>query len=221
MPPQSNQKKIWIFVILSFLLAIIAVSLSGYQFLQSKNAYQLPYTGSSPVAGADTCGPSCQSYITEVVKQYTGSSPIASITPSPAARPTSTPQVVYQTQTQAPKITYIPLTGGQTQSTDWADISSSAFTLNIGDYGSKASAVWDATIRVDNANGTTYVRLFDKTHGIAVNGSEISITNTSTSTDVVSGTLSFWAGGNSYVVQIKSLNSSTAFMDSGRIKVSY
>lgn len=221
MPPQNSQKKIWFFVILSFLLALFALTLSGYQFLQSKNGYQLPYTANSPVAGSDTCGPSCQSYINEVVKQYTTSSPVPSVTPSTAPRPTPSPQVVYQQQTQAPRITYLPLSGGQTQNTDWADISGSAFTLNIGDYGSKASAVWDATIRVDNANGTTYVRLFDKTHGIAVNGSEISITNTSTSTDVVSGTLSFWAGSNSYVVQIKSLNSSTAFMDSGRIKVSY
>ncbi|HSX49167.1 MAG TPA: hypothetical protein VLE44_02830 [Candidatus Saccharimonadales bacterium] len=202
-------------------MAIISVSLSGYQFLQSKNTYQLAITSGSPVAGSDTCGPSCQSYINEVVRQYTGNSPMPSTTPSAAPKPTSTPQVVYQTQTQAPKITYIPLSGGQTQNTDWVDISSSAFTLNIGDYGSKASAVWDATIRVGNANGTTYVRLFDKTHGITVNGSEISITDTATSTDVVSGTLSFWAGSNSYVVQIKSLNSSTAFMDSGRIKVSY
>lgn len=219
MPPQNNQK-IWIFVILSLIIAVASLSLSGYQFFQSRN-YQLPYTqGTTGVS--DNCGPSCQSYISEVVKQYSvGTSPMPSITPSPAAKPTSTPQVIYQTSPQAARITYIPLSGGQTQNTDWTDISSSAFTLNIGDYGSKAASVWDANIRVDNANGETFVRLFDKTHGIAVNGSEISITNTSTSTDVVSGALSFWAGNNSYVVQVKSLNSSTAFMDSGRIKISY
>ncbi len=155
---------------------------------------------------------------------------ISSPTPIPAT-PTSTsistitptPKIIVITPSPQAitKITYVPLSGGSTQNTDWTNINSSQFTLNISDYGTNPYAIWDANLRVNNANGTTFVRLFDTTHSIAVNGSEISISNTSSSTDVISGALSFWAGNNTYVVQIKSLNSSTAFMDSGRIKISY
>ncbi len=142
----------------------------------------------------------------------------------PAAFTSPTPKVIVVTSTPKPgnpQITYIPLSGGNTQNTDWIDVQGTQFTLNFNDYGSKAYAAWDANLRVDNANGQTFARLFDTTHGIAVNGSEISVTNTSTSTDIISGSLSFWAGNNSYVVQLKSLNNSTAFMDSGRIKITY
>ena len=168
--------------------------------------------------------------------------PTALPTPSPFPLPlptltpatnlvTPTPKVIYVTPTPQTisQITYIPLTGGSTQNTDWTNIPSSSFSLNTSDYaggtssayGTKAYAICDANLRVDNANGETFARLFDTTHGIAVNGSEINISNTSTSTDVISGSLSFWAGNNTYVVQVKSLTSSTAYVDSGRIKITY
>ena len=151
--------------------------------------------------------------------------PLVTATPTPVSvnSVTPTPKVVVVVQTPVPnsKITYIPLTGGNTQNTDWTNLSGSQFSLSISDYGKYTYAVWDANLRVNNANGTTFARLFDTTHGIAVNGSEINIGDTSTSTDVVSAGLSFWSGNNSYVVQLKSLNNSTAFMDSGRIKITY
>src|SRR5260221_10152337 len=151
--------------------------------------------------------------------------PLVTATPTPVSvnSVTPTPKVVVVVQTPVPnsKITYIPLTGGNTQNTDWTNLSGSQFSLSISDYGKYTYAVWDANLRVNNANGTTLARLFDTTHGIAVNGSEINIGDTSTSTDVVSAGLSFWSGNNSYVVQLKSLNNSTAFMDSGRIKITY
>lgn len=131
------------------------------------------------------------------------------------------------TQTPTPtanKIAFIPLgSSGSTQNTSWTDVPNAQVWLNFsGEYGQLAKAWWDAFLRVDNANGTTYARLFDVTHGIAVNGSEISVSNTTNSTDVESaGNLQFWSGRNLYRVQIKSLNSSTAFFDSGRIKISY
>ena len=72
-----------------------------------------------------------------------------------------------------------------------------------------------------NANGTAYARLYDVTHNIAVNGSEVKIENKDTSTQVVSGALSFWAGKNQYRVQIKSLNSFEVTFGSGRVKIVY
>ena len=165
-----------------------------------------------------------------VINQYTSVNqiPAASILPSAIPSPSGSPassvtktQIIYQQAPSQTQITYIPLSGGNTQNTDWTNVSGTQFNLNISDYGAKAYAVWDANLRVNNANGTTYARIFDITHSIAVNGSEINISNTSSSTDVISSSLSFWQGNNTYVVQLKSLNGSTAFMDSGRIKITY
>ena len=204
MLPQKSNTAIWFII---FILALFLVSnfiFTQYEFVQIKNIL----AQSTPIPTI-----------------FTVPSPTPFLMPTPISTnsPTPTPKIVVITPTPQAitKITYIPLSGGNTQNTDWTNINSSQFTLNISDYGSKAYSVWDANLRVDNANGTTFARLFDTTHSIAVNGSEINITNASSSTDIISGALSFWAGNNTYVVQIKSLNSSTAFMDSGRIKISY
>lgn len=145
-----------------------------------------------------------------------------SASPQPASAKTA-PPVSSATAKPAPKITYIPLgVSGNTQNTDWTDVSSSDTYINFtGDYGSLAYASWDAVLRVGNSNGTAYARLFDVTHGIGVDGSEINLTDTSTPTDIESGRIRFWAGKNLYRVQIKSLNSSTTYFDFGRIRVSY
>ncbi len=209
MLPHHNDRAIWfvIFVFLAFLVGnFIFVQ---YEILQIKNILSQPTTRPTtiPAQGLINQAPT----------------PVARPTPIESG-PTPTPKVVVVYSSPAAKanqITYVPISGGSTQNTDWAEVAGTAFSLSIGDYGAKAYSTWDANLRVNNANGTTYARIFDKTHGIAVNGSEISITNTSVSADVISGQLSFWQGNNSYVIQLKSLNGSTAFMDSGRIKINY
>ncbi len=205
----SDNKAIWFIIFLLTLFLAGNFVFTQYEFTKLKNSflYESRLVTTTPVPN------------------FIIQTPFPTYTPKGTFLPTitPTPQVIYVTpaQVSVPKITYIPLTGGSTQSTDWVTVSGSQFNLNISDYGTKAYAVWDANLRVGNANGTTFVRLYDTTHSIGVNGSEIFISDTGTSTDVISGSLSFWLGNNTYVVQIKSLNSSTAFMDSGRIKISY
>lgn len=224
LPKNHSDRAIWLVIFIIFIFLAGNFIFTQYEFSHLKNTNVIfrentvSSTESSPVP--DSCGPACQDYIRETVKNYlpaqAGNLTVnPTVTPTPTTKATSAP-------TAAPlKITYIPLISGSTQSTDWVTISGSGFTLNFADYGSRAYATWDANLRVDNANGATFARLFDTTHSIAVNGSEISITNISTSTDVISGSLSFWRGNNNYVIQLKSLNGSTAFMDSGRIKINY
>ncbi len=134
---------------------------------------------------------------------------------SPTPKPTAT--------TFSPKVTYIPLgIGCSTQATDWTDVADSQVYISLTtEYGNTASVWWEALLKVENGNGTTYARLFDVSHGIAVDGSQIALINTATPTLVEGGPLRLWAGRNLYKVQIKSLNSSTAYFDFGRIKVSY
>jgi len=143
------------------------------------------------------------------------STPTSGSVSSPTAKPQATPK--------ADRIVYIPLGGpGSTQNATWTDINNAEVWINFtGEYGQLAKAWWDAFLRVDNSNGAAYARLFDVTHGTAVDGSEISLSNIGTATDVESGNLRLWSGRNLYRVQIKSLNSSYVFFDSGRIKISY
>lgn len=221
-PPQSSEKFLWITVIIAVLISLASLFLSQYQIsIISKNISQSNPTPISqfisPVTNnvaQDSCGPSCQAYINTAIENQIK---VATVSGSASSSSTKTVQVVVN----SPRVTYIPLSGGNTQSTSWTNLPNSQITFNINDYGGNANAIWDAALRVDNANGQTFARLFDMTHGIAVNGSQISVSNTSTSTDVISGNLSFWQGNNTYVVQLESLNGSTAFIDSGRIKINY
>ena len=204
----NSDKALWVIIF------IFALFFAGNFIFTQLEVSQLK----NEIASLPTNAPaSVLNTLNPVTTPVASSSPITSPTATPVLTPTPKPS-----QTNPPiQITYIPLSGGNTQNTDWVIVSGSQFTFNFGDYGSRAYAVWDANLRVDNANGETFARLFDTTHAIAVNGSEINISSTAISTDIISGQLSFWAGNNTYVVQLKSLNGSTAFMDSGRIKISY
>lgn len=204
MKPHSD-KAIWFVIFILVLFFAGNFIFTQYEILQIKNILIKPTP--SPIIYTLQITPSPEP------------KPIATASFSPT--PTSNPSQIATLAPKPTQITYIPLNGGSTQNTDWVNIASSQFSLNITDYGAKAYAIWDANLRVDNANGTTYARLFDTTHSIAVNGSEISLTDQSQSTNITSGSLSFWAGNNTYVIQIKSLNSSTAFVDNGRIKITY
>lgn len=159
-------------------------------------------------AVSDTCGEKC----------------IAEIKRAIVLLSTPIPNLNYQTPSSTKKqISYIPLGGSfTTTKTDWTDIKITDVTVDFGnDYGKEAKISWEASLKVANANGTAYARILDATHGTAVDGSEISLTNNSVSTLVLSGLINPWSGKNTYRVQVKSLNSSEVFFDNGRIKVSY
>lgn len=135
---------------------------------------------------------------------------------------TTTPTVVRQSIPTTSKTTsFIPLgVTTTTTSLDWVDVETSGFSLDLKqDYGEDAVVSFEAFLKVAHSNGKAYARLYDKTHGISVSGSEISIENTDTSTIVTTGNLPIWAGRNNYIVQIKSLNSFEVTYDGGRLKI--
>ncbi|MEK7188619.1 MAG: hypothetical protein AAB685_02080 [Patescibacteria group bacterium] len=161
-------------------------------------------------AVSDTCGEKC---IEEIKRAITSLS-----TPAPVLKSN------YLTPSSIKKqVSYIPLGGSfSTTKTDWTDIKTTDVTVDFAnDYGADAKISWEGTLKVANANGIAYARILDTTHGTAVDGSEISLTNNSASTLVSSGLINPWSGRNTYRVQVKSLNSSEVFFDNGRIKVSY
>lgn len=211
MPHPNSQKIIYALLIITLLISIGGIVFSQMQISQLKEEVFVltnsPYNQYVPPTPY------------ELPVNETPSPTSTAIAGTPTPKPTPSPQAVIQ----FPKTLYIPLGGeSNTQTTDWVDVPNSVAWLDFGsEFGPYAKAVFEGILRVDNANGTAYARLVDATHGIAVNGSEIKLENNSQFNLSVSGNLTFWAGKNLYKVQIKSLNGSTVFLDSARLKISY
>lgn len=125
--------------------------------------------------------------------------------------------------TKSAGTTYIPMgTTGETTSTGWVDVDDSSVYIDVeNDYGPDAKVSWEASLKVAHGNGQAFARLYDDTHNIGVDFSEISATNNVDFEQVSSGNLPFWKGRNLYKVQIKSLNSFKITYSGGKIKVSY
>lgn len=208
-----------------FLLSVVFLSLSFFLLYKKVNKIAelsgtnmaSPTTGEErsqpPFPKIDSCGTTCKSEIQRAVSEA-----IATLS--------GKPQTTTKITTPAPtgkKTSYISLSGPiTTTSTAWVDASGVEVYVDLtNDYSKDATVFWEATLSVADGNGQALARLFDVTHGIAVNGSEISLTNNAIPTLVSSGNLSFWSGKNLYRVQLKSLNSFVVTFASGRIKIVY
>jgi len=161
----------------------------------------------------DICGEDCKSQINDIVSKAVSS--VSGTTKTAVQKEPATEAV-------SKKTAYIPLSGPiTTTSTGWVDAAGTDVYIDLAnDYGKSTYVSWEGFLSIANGNGTAFARLYDATHGIAVNGSEISTTN-GTSTQVTSGSLNLWAGRNLYRVQLKSLNSFVVTFTSGRIKINY
>lgn len=158
--------------------------------------------GENKIEYIDKCGEDCKKQIEEIVLKNT--------------KPTETVKTVSQ-------IAYIPISGSiSTTSSTWYDAPGTDFYLDLSkNYSKNATVTWEVSLKVAHGNGTAYARLYDVTHNITVNGSEISLTNNPNLTQVYSQNLSFWAGNNLYRVQLKSLNTFEVTFGSGRLKIVY
>ena len=144
-------------------------------------------------------------------------SPVASVSPSPRAQTSAS--VLTPTKKNT---TYINLGGTKSVSTNnWEDINSTDVYLDIkNEYGENAYVDWEASVNINSTSAKVYVRLYDVTHNIAVNGSELS-SNLLTTTRVSSGRLYLWQGHNQYRVQIRSTDPYLGTFESGRVKIVY
>lgn len=202
-----------IIVYINFVLTVILIGC----FIWFIFYYQKPekiinqaIQGENKIEYVDKCGDECRKQIEEIVsKNTTETIKTVTITPVPVKSKT--------------QIAYIPISGSiSTTSSTWYDAPGTDFYLDFNtDYGKNAYANWQVFLKVAHGNGTAYARLYDVTNKIAVNGSEVKITDQSNLTQVESGALSFWAGNNLYRVQIKSLNTFEVTFGSGRIKFNY
>lgn len=203
---------------LKFYFIISIVVLAGLVIFLFKRLYKIEtylatLKNETSIQKVDVCGEDCRKEVSDIVSKAI--STVSGIT-----------KTIIQKETVAEpsskKTAYIPLSGPiTTTATSWVDAAGTDVYIDLAnDYGKGASVSWEGFLQITNGNGTAYARLYDATHGIAVNGSEISTQN-GTSTQVASGSLSLWAGRNLYRVQLKSLNSFVVTFTSGRIKISY
>lgn len=207
-----------------FTLASVVLLAAGFIFLfrsqQELSSRIAGTSGPSPVEtsrqsgteASDTCGEQCQKKIQEEV-----ASAISTISATPKTTTTVTTPLAKK------NTSYIGLNGPvSTTSTQWIDIPGVEVYIDlVNDYGKGATAGWEASLKVAHGNGQAFARLFDVTHGIAVDGSEISTTNNSDYSTVSSSNIYLWAGRNLYRLQLKSLNSFEVTFLSGHIKVTY
>lgn len=205
-----------ILIYFNFILTLILIG--GFVWLvmyQQKPEVVANHTiqNDNDVTYVDKCGDDCKKQIEEVVgKNKVEVVKTVIATPIPQA----TTKIKAQTA-------YIPIAGPITStSSDWYDAPGTEFYLNFNtDYGKSAYANWDASLKIKDGNGTAFARLYDVTNKIAVNGSEVNVTNSGNLSQTISGGLSFWAGNNLYRVQLKSLNGFEITFGGGRVKIIY
>lgn len=202
--------------------------MAGYLFLLKdfaavKNSanQQSSLTTTSNLNIPSNCDATCRAQIEQELAAKLVK-PTAEATPTPVATAATTNISAVIQPTSAPNktTTYIPFSSSySTMSTDWVDVTGDQAYIDLkNNYSADAYVTFEATIKA--TSGVAYARLFDSTHGIAVDGSEISTTSNAF-TLVSSGKLNLWSGNNLYKVQIKSLDSSNVGFDSGRIKLVY
>lgn len=156
----------------------------------------------------DKCGIECQKYIDSKIN-------------IPIPSPSTVTKTVYQTipKTKTKSIVYVPISGsGSTTNNDWTSISGTDFYLDKADYKGFIEMSFEGNLKLFNGNGMAYMRLFDVTHGIAVQGSDAQ-TSSQTSTPVNSGAINLWSGKNLYRVQLKTLTADTVVFDGGKLKI--
>lgn len=205
---EKIKKLILPFIFLNLLLLNGAV-VYFYFFPKVQTQVQIP-TQNTQTIYKDQCGQECQKFITDQLASYKLPTPL----------PTAKPKVVaVPTVAKVTTVSYVPVPGsGNTQANDWVDLPGTDFYFNVSSYTGLQSIYFETNIHLANGNGQAFVRLFDVTHGIGVQGSEVNTIN-QTSSAVASGQVSFYQGNNLYRVQAKSLTADTAIFDSGRLKI--
>lgn len=192
--------------VLIFDLILVNIGL-GWLFYKSLNQKIPNVQSTSKIEYVDKCGVECQKYID-------------SKTNIPQPSPTTITKTIYQTtpKTKIKSIVYVPIPGSGNIIGDWTSVSGTDFYFDKADYQGLLEINFEGNLKLFNGNGVAYMRLYDVTHGIAVQGSDAQTVN-QTSTPVNSGSINFWAGKNLYRVQLKSLTADSAVFDGGKLKV--
>jgi hypothetical protein len=196
-----------------FLFGKIRVLSDEVKYLSDTSGNPKTVTNLESATGQPVCTTLCQNEIDSIVANAIASHAGQTKTGVTTKTPTTT----------GPRTAYIPLGPlATTTSTDWVSIPDSVVYVDaLNDYGKDPYITWEVSLKVAHGNGKAFARIYDETHKIAVDGSELSTTGNSDFSYVSSDKLRFWNGRNLYKVQIKSLNSYEVTLSGPKIKVVY
>lgn len=216
-----------LFIIAILGLAVIAnLVFVDYQILKKGNAQKEPQTESSKQViqsqkstSSASCLADCQAIIDTKLAQ--AKNDLLKTFQSPTPQPKTTTQTTTTSQPQ-PKEIYISLGGGgSTTSTDWTDVSGSNIDLDFSRYPGAKGFYFQANLKSDAPDRTSFARLYDVNNKVGIQGSEINYTGL-TSKLIESGPLTFhFTGKLTLIIQIHSLNGNLATVESPRIRVAY
>lgn len=159
----------------------------------------------------DKCGEECMAAIAARVEELKS----GRVEVIPTVRPTTKPMAKQKTRSE--QVLTIP-GEGSTSNMSWTDITATNFYFDTKDYPGLTEVYFEAKMKLINGNGYGYVRLYDVTNGIAINGSENN-TNSQTEVWTKSQKVYFWAGKNLIRVQAKSLTADTVVYTQGRLRI--
>jgi hypothetical protein len=116
-------------------------------------------------------------------------------------------------------VTYLPISGSLSQiAYDWVSVPGSQFNFNKASYSGLKEIKFESNMKLLNGNGMAFVRLFDKTHGVAVTKSQVQTANQN-DTVITSEPINFMDGNNLIEVQIKSLTADSTVFNSGKLVI--
>ena len=116
--------------------------------------------------------------------------------------------------TAGTKENFMNFPGGSAAGTDWTKIEGTNFWFDQSLYGNVAYVTYSGWVE----NGDGSVRLFDKTNGRGVDGSEVTILANGRAS-FYSGNLAIWRGQNEYYLQVKSATGGTVTVSGVRLKI--
>ena len=204
--------------LLEILLVINLLAINGgVGYLLYKSQIPIPKIQTSsndqtPITQTvDRCGEECMAAIAARVEELKS----GRVEVSPTVRPTAKP--VAGAKTRREQVLTIP-GEGSSSSMNWTDITATNFYFDTKDYPGLTEVYFEAKMKLLNGNGYGYVRLYDVTNGIAINGSENN-TNSQSEVWTKSQKVYFWAGKNLVRVQAKSLTVDTVVYTQGRLRI--
>lgn len=110
--------------------------------------------------------------------------------------------------------------GGSTTLTSWTDLAGTDITFDVANYQGAKALYFQANLKSDAPDRATFARIYDATHSVGVQGSEMSYAGL-TSKLTESGSLTFFSGRLTLRVQIHSLNGNLATIESPKIRIVY
>lgn len=153
-----------------------------------------------------------------IFKSFKAESQVLSV--STSACPSACVDLIQRGKTAAKELIIPISTSGSTVASDWDSLAGSEISFNKANYPGVKKMYFQTNLGTSAGDRKSFARLYDVTHGIGVQGSDITSTAT-TPMQIKSDSLNFFSGDLVVRIQLKSLNGNTVSISNGRIILTY